>query len=50
LVQEDEGLGGVHPCDRSVHVLGVTHDVGHGAVEGLAVLALVSVGVAVLVE
>jgi len=50
LVQENKGLGGVHPGDGSVHMVRVTHDVGYGAVEGLAVLALVSVVVAVLVE
>ena len=50
VVQEDEGLGGVHPGDGSIGLVRVTSNVRDRAVEGLAVLALLLELEAVLVE
>ena len=50
LVEEDEGLRGVHPSDGSISLVRVTSDVRNGTVERLAVLALFLELEAVLVE
>jgi len=50
VVQEDEGLSGVHPGDGGIHSVRVTSDVGDGSVKGLAVLASFFGDVSVLVE
>ena len=50
VVEEHECLSGVHPSDRGINGIGVTHDVGNGAIERLAVLTLLSVLISVLVK
>ena len=50
VVEEAEGLSGVHPGDGGIHGVRVAHDVGDRAVERLGVLAFLLIDVAILVE
>ena len=50
VVEEDEGFSRVHPGNGSIHVRGMTHDVGDGSVERLIVSALLLELLSVLVE
>ena len=50
VVEEAEGLSGVHPGDGGIHGVRVAHDVGDRAIERLGVVAFLFVDVAILVE